>query len=125
MDPLLAPMADSDHHQVGGVDSDVFQVGDARVKRVLYPPGFRWSSHIKPVVGTDTCGHTHVGFLVRGHLAGAYTDGCTFDFDTPSAVLIEAGHDGWVVGEEPAVLIEFDYGADTATRLGLPSGHQH
>lgn len=125
MDSLVAPMVDAEHYQVGGVDADVVRVGNARVKRVVYPTGFRWSTHMKPVVGTDTCTHTHVGFLARGHIAGEYADGCTFDFEAPAAVVVDAGHDGWVVGDEPAVLIEIDHEADTAERLGLPSRHQH
>jgi len=125
MDSLLAPMADAEHHEVGGVAADVVRVGNARVKRVVYPAGFRWSTHMKPVVGTDTCTHTHVGFLARGHIAGEYADGCTFDLEAPAAVVVDAGQNGWVVGDEPAVLIELDHEADTAERLGLPSRHQH
>jgi hypothetical protein len=124
-DPLLTPMPDAEHHDVGGVHVDVFRVGNGRVRRVLYPAGFRWSTDLAPVVGTDSCQHTHVGFLASGHIAGRYGDGCEFDFRAPAAVLIEAGHDGWVVGDEQAVLIEFDCEARTAEHFGLPTRHQH
>ena len=39
--------------------------------------------------------------------------------------MIEPGHDGWVEGDEPAVLIEFDFENETARRLELPEKHAH
>lgn len=125
MDPLLAALPEAEHHDVAGVRADVTRVGSGRVKRVVYPPQFRWSTDMKPVVGTDTCAHTHVAFLARGHIAGAYADGCQFEYQAPAVVAITAGHDAWVVGDDPAVLIEFDHEAATAERFGLPSAHQH
>jgi hypothetical protein len=125
VDPLTAPVNNALHREVGGVSIDVTQAGDGRVRRVVYPVGFRWSKHMKPVVGTDLCMHAHVGFLLRGRIHMQYADGCVVEFLAPQAVVIEPGHDGWVEGNEPAVLIEFDFGADTATRFGLPSAHRH
>jgi hypothetical protein len=54
-----------------------------------------------------------------------FADGCVRDFVAPQVVVIEAGHDGKVIGDEPAVLIEFDFEGDTAARLGLPETHKH
>jgi hypothetical protein len=56
---------------------------------------------------------------------GSYSDGCTFDFVAPRVLVIEPGHDAWVVGSEPAVLIQFDAEADTARRFGLADRHRH
>jgi hypothetical protein len=95
------------------------------VKRAIYPPGFRWSTHMKPTVRTDLCMHAHVGFLARGHIQGEYEDGCGFDYVAPHVVAIEPGHDAWVVGEEEAVLIQFDAEEGTARRFGLPAVHSH
>ena len=80
---------------------------------------------MKPVAGTDLCMHGHVGFLARGCIHIAYPDGCTLDFTAPQVVEIEPGHDGWVVGDESAVLIEFDFERETIGRLGMPGVHQH
>ncbi|HUI83836.1 MAG TPA: hypothetical protein VL240_06405 [Candidatus Binatia bacterium] len=124
-DPLLAPIAGAQHTELGGVQLDIVHTGNARVKRSIYPPGFHWARDIKPHVGTDACMHTHVGFLARGHIHMEFQDGCTRDYVAPQVVVIEAGHDGRVVGSEPAVLIEFDFEDDTATRLGLPERHGH
>lgn len=125
VDSLLAPMKDAERRDVGGVQLDTVKAGDARVKRMVYPAGFRWSTHMKPVVGTDLCMHAHVGFLARGQVNIRYADGCTLEFRAPQVVAIEPGHDGWVVGDEAAVLIEFDFEGDTIRRLGMPDNHRH
>jgi hypothetical protein len=124
-DPLTAPVRGARRHRLGGVIADVVRVANGRVKRIVYPPGFRWSTHMQPVVGTPLCQHAHVGFLVRGRVRGSYRDGCAFSFSAPQAVVIEPGHDAWVVGDDPAVLIEFDAEAQTAARFGLPAEHRH
>ena len=124
-DPLTAPMDGAEHREVGGVQLDVARAGDCRVKRVIYQPGFRWSSNMKAVVGTELCQHANVGFLARGQIHIQYADGCVLKFTAPQAVAIEPGHDGWVVGTEPAVMIEFDFERDTVRRLGMPAEHSH
>jgi len=124
-DPLVAPIAGSDRREVGGIELDIVKAGGCRVKRLVYPPGFRWSTHMKPVAGTDLCMHAHVGFLARGEISILYGDGCTLGFRAPQVVSIEPGHDAWVVGQEPVVLIEFDFEKETASRLGMPEVHSH
>jgi hypothetical protein len=109
---------------VGGVAIDVLSAANGRIKRVVYPPGFRWSVDMKPIVGTDLCMHAHVGFLARGKVRGTYADGCAFELAAPRPVVIEPAHDAEVVGDEAAVLIEFDAEADTARRFGLPAEHR-
>jgi hypothetical protein len=124
-DPLRAPIDGAEHSELNGVEVDVVAAGEGRVKRVVYPVGYRWSTHIKPAVGTERCMHAHVGFLARGRMAGEYADGCTFEFTAPAAVLVEPGHDAGTVGDEAAVYIELDFERDTAARLGLPDEHHH
>ena len=124
-DPLLAPMKGADTRDLGSVQVDVARAGNGRVKRVVYQPGFRWSTHMKNTVGTDLCMHAHVGFIARGQIHIQYADGCTLEFAAPQVVAIEPGHEGWVVGDEPAVLIEFDFEGDTANRFGMSGGHRH
>ena len=122
--PLLRPMPEAEHHSIGTVEIDVQRTGAARVKRVVYPPGFRWSKHMKPVTGTDRCMHAHVGFIAHGRIHMEYPDGSVIEYQAPQVVAIEPGHDGWVVGREPAVLIEFDFERETVERLRLPQTHQ-
>jgi hypothetical protein len=124
-DTLLAPIEGADSREVGGVQLDIVRAGAGRVKRTTYPPGFRWSTHMKPVTGTAFCMHAHVGFLARGRIHIEYADGCGADFAAPQAVVIEPEHDGWVVGGDVAVLIEVDFEGDTARRFELPDRHRH
>jgi hypothetical protein len=124
-DPMLAPVPGAVHHDVGGVSIDIAPAGDGRVKRVIYPAGFRWSKDMKAISGTELCMHAHVGFLVRGAIHMQYADGCVAEFTAPQAVVIDPGHDGWVVGDGPAVLIEFDFLGETVKRFGLPKTHTH
>jgi hypothetical protein len=124
-DPLVAPMKGAKRRDIGGVRLEVGRAGDARVKRMVYPAGFRWSVHMKPIVGTALCMHAHVGFLAKGEIHIEYADGCVVEHKAPQIVAIDPGHDGWVVGREPAVLIEFDFERDTVSRLGMPAAHRH
>ena len=124
-DALFATVRGADHRYVGHVRLDVGRAGAARVKRMIYPPGFRWSKDMKPITGTDLCMHAHVGFLVHGEIHIEYPDGCIVEHKAPHVVAIEPGHDGWVVGKEPVVMIEFDFEGDTVARLGMPEAHKH
>ena len=124
-DALIAPLKDVVRRDVGHVRLEAGRAGEARVKRMIYPPGFRWSVDMKPVVGTEYCMHAHVGFLARGRIHIEYPDGCRVECKAPQIVAIEPGHDGWVVGNEPVVLIEFDFEGDTIRRLGMPDSHRH
>ncbi len=121
---LLGPLPDAEHHSIGGVEIDVQHTGAARVKRVVDPPGFRWSKNMKPITGTDRCMHAHVGFIAHGRIHMVYPDGTVVEYQAPQIVAIEPGHDGWVMGKEPAVLIEFDFERETVERIALPQVHQ-
>ena len=118
---IFAPVVGADRREIGHVLLEVGKAGAARVKRMVYPPGFRWSVDMKPVVGTDLCMHAHVGFLVHGEIHIEYPDGCVIEHRAPQIVAIDPGHDGWVVGREPVVMIEFDFERDTINRLGMPA----
>jgi hypothetical protein len=122
---LFAPVKGAERREIGHVLLEVGKAGNARVKRMVYPAGFRWSKDMKPVVGTDLCMHGHVGFLVHGEIHIEYPDGCVIEHKAPQIIAIDPGHDGWVVGKEPVVMIEFDFERDTIAKLGLPSSHTH
>jgi hypothetical protein len=124
-DALLDAVRGAEHRYVGHVRLDVGKAGAARVKRMIYPPGFHWAKDMKPVTGTDLCMHAHVGFLARGEIHIEYADGCIVEHKAPQIIAIDPGHDGWVVGRTPVVMIEFDFEGDTINRLGMPKVHKH
>ena len=65
------------------------------------------------------------GFLAAGALTFEYPDGCVVELRAPAVVDVAPGHDAWVPGDEPAVLIEVDFLGDTIARLGLADQHAH
>ena len=93
-------MAGARRSEVGGLVVDEVEAGRGRVKRVIYPPGWRWKTDMAPVTGGDLCMHAHVGFLVQGRMVVEYQDGCRETYQAPAAVVVAPGHDGWVEGEE-------------------------
>jgi hypothetical protein len=123
-DALLAAVEADEHRDVGGVQVDIARTGNVRVKRMIYPPGFNWSTHLSNVVGTELCMHAHVGFMARGQINVRFADGCVVEYKAPQFVAVEPGHAGWVVGDEPAVLIEFDFEGATVEKLGVPCVHR-
>lgn len=125
MGVMDGPVQGAAHSEVGGLAIDEVEAGDGRIKRVIYPPGWRWSTHMRPVTGGELCTHGHVGFLVQGAMTVEYADGCRDVFVAPAAVVVPPGHDGWVDGDEAAILVQYDCGRDTVGRLGLPAEHAH
>jgi hypothetical protein len=73
---LLSPIPNSEGWEIAGVRIDVVKAGASRVKRMIYPTGFRWSAHMTEIVGTDWCMHAHVGFLAQDQIHIEYRDGC-------------------------------------------------
>ncbi|BDG05070.1 cupin domain-containing protein [Anaeromyxobacter oryzae] len=124
-EPRFVAVKGATRRDAGAVQLEIGRAGAARVKRAIYPPGFRWSVDMKPVVRSDLCMHAHVGFLASGALRIEYPDGCTVEYEAPQIVAIDPGHDGAVLGDAPAVLIEFDFEGDTVNRLGMPGSHRH
>ena len=125
MNPLLAPIGKCDSREVCGVQVDVQRAGAIRVKRMIYPPGFHWSHQLCGKIGSEYCMHAHVGFMAHGQINVEFKDGCVEEYRAPQFVAIEPEHKGWVVGDEPAVLIEFDFEAETVDRIQLPVTHTH
>ena len=79
-----APVTGAERRDLGHVRLEVGRAGQARVKRMIYPAGFRWSKDMKPVVGTDLCMHAHVGFLARGEIHIEDADGCIVEHKAPA-----------------------------------------
>jgi len=125
MTTLEGPIASARRMEIGGVIVDEVPAGTGRIKRVLYPPGWRWTRDMSPITHTDLCMHAHVGFLVQGKMVVEYGDGCREEYEAPAPMVIPPGHDGWVVGDETAVLVQYDCGPGTCERLGLPTEHRH
>ena len=69
-------------------------------------PGWKWSEHVKPVVGTDSCQKFHVKYILSGKQMVVMDDGTQVELVAGDFAVIQPGHDAWVVGDEPNVLLE-------------------
>jgi len=74
--------------------------------RFTFQPGWRWSECIKPVVGTESCQLSHVGYAVAGRITVRLPDGREAPIQAGESYTIPPGHDAWVEGEEPFVALE-------------------
>jgi hypothetical protein len=93
---------------------EVVKIAGGEIGRYTFQPGWRWSEHIKPVVGGDSCQTNHIGYLVSGRMGISTDDGATGEVTPGCVYRIAPGHDGWVVGEEPVVVVEFQGAATYA-----------
>ena len=93
---------------------EVVKMADGEIGRYTFAPGWRWSEHIKPVVGTESCQTDHIGYVVSGTLHVVSDDGTAADVSGGCVYRIAPGHDAWVVGDQPAVVVEFQGAATYA-----------
>ena len=86
---------------------DVVHLGGTTAARFAMEPGWTWSECVKPVAGTDTCQHRHIGVAQSGQMRVTHEDGTVLDIGRGDVYVIEPGHDAEVVGDEPFVGFEF------------------
>jgi quercetin dioxygenase-like cupin family protein len=87
---------------------DVVRLGGTTAARFTMEPGWRWSECVKPVAGTDTCQHRHVGVVQSGRMRVTHEDGTVVELAPGDAYVIEPGHDAEIVGGERFVGFEFE-----------------
>jgi len=71
-----------------------------------FEPGWRWSESIKPIVKTEYCEAPHVNYHVSGQLRIRMADGTEQEFGPGDVGVVPPGHDAWVVGNEPVVVVD-------------------
>ena len=81
-------------------------VAGITLQRETLQPGWRWSEHVKPNVGNDSCQKRHLKYIVSGRQHVVMDDGTEMELVPGDFAVIEPGHDAWVVGDEPNVLLE-------------------
>ena len=86
---------------------EVITVGGTTVGRATFEPGWRWSKSVQPLAGTASCEAPHFQYHVSGTLRVLMDDGKEFDCKGGDVSLLPEGHDAWVVGDEPVVVIDF------------------
>jgi quercetin dioxygenase-like cupin family protein len=98
---------------------EVFEIAGQVIGRASYDPGWRWSEHVGPLVGTELCQTEHLGLVISGRCAVKMADGTETTMGPGDLFAIPPGHDSWVVGDEPYVSVHFSgaetYGAGEST----------
>ncbi len=97
------------------------RIGSHTIGRGVAQPGWHWKEHLGPIMGTESCPVHHVQVLLSGHFTARMDDGEEVAFRPGDVMDIPPGHDAWVVGDEPAVILDF---AGNIDALGLPREHE-
>ncbi len=97
---------------------ELVKIGEGVVGRLILEPGWRWSTHVKPLAKTDWCEAPHFQYHVSGRLHVRMRDGTEFEVGPGAVSNLPSGHDAWVVGNEPVVLIDW-FGATNYAREAL------
>ena len=86
---------------------DLVELGELVVGRAVFEPGWRWSEHVKPIVGTESCQVHHLGYVISGHLHVEMDDGASIELRGGDTFEVPPGHDAWVVGDEPWESVDY------------------
>ncbi len=82
---------------------ELVHIGGVTIGRAIYEPGWKWSSHVGVALGRKSCDVEHVGLVLSGKAAAAMDNGRVIEMRAGDIFYIAAGHDSWVVGDEPYV----------------------
>ena len=90
-----------------GVVEDLVRMGELTVARIVQESGWRWSTNMRSVAGGEWCESHHIGVLLSGQQGFTLRDGTILEFGPDDVYDIPPGHDGYTIGDDPAVMIEW------------------
>jgi hypothetical protein len=100
---------------------EVVTIGEVTLGRGTFQPGWKWSESVKPIAKTDSCQALHTHYHISGRLHVKMDDGSEMEYGPGDFGVIPPGHDAWVVGNEPAIVIDFT----GLTHYAVPAEHEH
>ena len=95
---------------------ELVKIGGAAVGRAVLQPGWRWSTSVKPIAKTNSCEAAHFQYHLSGTLVVKMDDGTELKLGPGDVSLLPPGHDAWVEGNEPVVLVDFQGMLDYARK---------
>jgi hypothetical protein len=95
---------------------ELISIGGATIGRAIFEPGWKWSESVQPLVKTKSCEAPHFQYHVSGALKVRMDDGSEFVCRAGDVSLLPSGHDAWVEGNEPAVIVDFQGMVDYAKK---------
>ena len=103
-----------EHREFPRGRAEILKIGGGEVGRLVFQPGWRWSKDVKPLAQTKSCQAPHFQYHVSGKLAVRMDDGTELVAGPGDVTALPSGHDAWVVGDEPVVVVDWcgasDYG---------------
>lgn len=93
---------------------ELIKIDGATIGRAAFEPGWRWATSVQPIAKTKSCEAAHFQYHVSGVLRVRMDDGSEFDCRAGDVSLLPSGHDAWVVGDEPAVVVDLQGTVDYA-----------
>jgi hypothetical protein len=97
--------------------AEIVNSADGAIGRLVLEPGWRWSNDVKPVANTASCEAPHFQYHVSGRLAIRMDDGSEFVAGPGDVTSLPSGHDAWVVGDDPVVVVDW-FGATNYAKSG-------
>jgi hypothetical protein len=94
---------------------EILKVGGAEIGRLTLQPGWKWSTDVKPIAGTELCEAPHMQYQISGRIHVRMADGTEFESGPGDITSLPQGHDAWVVGDDPVVVVDW-YGASNYAR---------
>lgn len=93
---------------------ELVEIGGVTVGRATFQPGWRWATSVQPIARTRSCEMPHFQYHVSGILMIRMDDGTEIQCNPGDVSLLAAGHDAWVVGDQPVVVVDFQGMTDYA-----------
>ena len=100
---------------------ELHHVGNGTVMRGVFEPGWKWSADVAPIAGTKSCQAPHLGYVISGRMRIKMEDGAEEELSPGDFFRIAPGHDAWVVGSEPCVMVDFG-GYEQYAKPGVTAG---
>ncbi len=85
---------------------ELVTMGDVTFGRATLQPGWKWSTCVKPIVNTESCQAAHLQYHVAGRLRVRMDDGTEDEFGPGDVSVLPPGHDAWVVGQDPVIVVD-------------------
>ncbi len=97
---------------------ELVNVAGAMIGRATFQPGWKWSTSVQQIAKTSSCQVPHFGYQISGEMTTRMDDGTEITSKAGDVLNIPPGHDAWVVGTEPVVVVDFQGMADYAKQRG-------
>jgi ketosteroid isomerase-like protein/quercetin dioxygenase-like cupin family protein len=95
--------------------------GGAALVKGTFEPGWRYSTHVGPLVGATSCQTRHLGYVLSGSMRVSMEDGTEYDIRPGDLFDLPSGHDAWVIGDEAVVMVDTSPQATSYAKGGTPT----